>query len=68
MFCHRKKRAAVARMWSSAKTYLYPRVKHHRRRAKPAAEAESRGLTGRQVFDAETPRSGGEVVIRVTGS
>ena len=60
-------RGALARMWSSATTFLYPRVKHYRKKAKLAAEAESRGLTGRQVVDAETPRREDEVVIHVTG-
>ncbi len=55
-------------MWSSAKTFLYPRVKHYRKKAKLAAEAEAKGLTGRQqVIDAETPRREDEVVIHVTG-
>ena len=34
---------------------------------KLAADAESKGLTGRQVVDAETPRREDEVVIHVTG-
>ena len=54
-------------MWSSVKTFLYPRVKHHRKKMKLAADAESKGLTGRQVVDAETPRREDEVVIHVTG-
>ena len=62
-------RAALKRLWTSTKTFLYPRVKLHRRKQKQAAESESKGLTAWQVADAETPRAKDEdITIQVTGN
>ena len=70
--CREKKRsvsrAALKRLWTSTKTFLYPRVKLHRRKQKQAAESESKGLTAWQVADAETPRAQDQdITIHVTG-
>ena len=47
----------MKQVWGSAKRLLYPRVKHYRKKQKPGAEPDSKGLGSRQVADAETPKS-----------
>ena len=47
----------MKQIWGSTKRLLYPRVKHYRKKQKPGAEPDSKGLSSRQVADAETPKS-----------
>ena len=70
--CREKKRSRaqqkLRQLWASTKAFLYPRVKHYKSRQQKAAEAESKGLKGGQVIDAETPKGGNhEMVIHMTG-
>lgn len=70
--CRQKKRSRaqqeLKQLWARAKAFLYPRVKHYKSRQQKAAEAESKGLKGGQVIDADTPKGEDhEVVIHMTG-
>ncbi|CAK0783273.1 hypothetical protein CVIRNUC_006472 [Coccomyxa viridis] len=59
----------VKQIWGSAKRLLYPRVKHYRKKQKPGAEPDSKGLSSRQVADAETPKSSDhDTILQVKGS
>lgn len=70
--CRQKKHSMteqkLRQLWASTKAFLYPRVKHYKSRQQKAAEAESKGLKGGQVIDAETPKGENyEMVIHMTG-